>query len=120
MALEEKRIQIFRLMITTINEFRLITENKLKQYIGQCDTLRRESTCNEEYWHDMMKNKVKISFDDFIKNVNFDKLLDNGESIKDYIDNAIKTDADTAAYTSNWGDKDCIFLQTAGFEFIFI
>jgi len=91
-----------------------------KQYLGQCDSLRRKCTDNEAYWGDMMKNKSKISFNDFIHGVNMSNMLDSDETPKEYIKDSIKNDPTTAAYISKWGDKDCMFLQTAGFEFIFI
>lgn len=91
-----------------------------KQYIGQCDTLRRTCDQNEAFWHEMMKNKQKISFKTFLKNVDFQKLLDDGETAESYIKDALRTDSETAAYVSNWGDKEAMFLQTAGFEFIFV
>ena len=91
-----------------------------KQYIGQCDTLRRKCTGNEEFWHSMMKNKRKISFKQFINSVNFQQMLDDDETPEQYINNAVMSDNETAAYVSNWGDQEAMFLQTAGFEFIFV
>lgn len=91
-----------------------------KQYIGQCDTLRRKCDNNEEFWHSMMKNKKKISFKNFINRVDFNQILDNDETPEQYIKDALMTDNETAAYISNWGDKEAMFLQTAGFEFIFV
>jgi hypothetical protein len=96
-----------------------ININSKKQYLGQCDLLRR-NCANEEYWQDMMKNRVKIEFDVFLNNVNMEEMLDADENPYDYIKEALREDRETAAYKSNWGDKECMFLQTAGFEFIFI
>ena len=92
----------------------------IKQYIGKCDTLRRKCNSNEEYWHDMMKNRKKIPFGGFINSVNMQQILDADENPKDYITHSLKEDPETSAYISNWGDKECMFLQTAGFEFIFV
>lgn len=91
-----------------------------KQYLGQCDLLRHKCTENEEFWYDMMKNKHKISFNDFISNVDMSRMLDDDENPIQYIKDAIRQDPETAAYTSNWGNKPAMFLQVAGFEFIFI
>lgn len=91
-----------------------------KQYIGQCDLLRRKCDSNEEYWHNMMKNKERILFSDFINKVDMTQMIDADETPEQYIKDAVKSDFETAAYTSNWGNKECMFLQTAGFEFIFV
>lgn len=109
-------------MVTKINEFRLMLESatKLKKYIGQCDNLRKQCHDNEQMWHDMMANKVKISFEKFIKNVDMTPILDKGETPMSYIDYSMKSDPDTAVYLSKWGEDEAMFLQTAGFEFIFV
>jgi hypothetical protein len=101
---------------------RLLNENLLgkKQYIGQCDLLRRKCDSNEEYWHDMMKNKEKILFSDFINKVDMTQMIDADETPEQFIKDAVRSDFETSAYVSNWGDKECMFLQTAGFEFIFV
>lgn len=91
-----------------------------KNYIGQCNTLRIISDENEKYWHDMMKDKKKILFNKFIKSVNCEKFLDNGETMKDYINDCYLSDNTTKTYISHWGNIECMFLQTCGFEFIFI
>jgi hypothetical protein len=91
-----------------------------KQYLGQCDLLRHKCTNNEEHWHEMMANKKQIPFKTFIKNVEMQSMLDDDENPIDYIKDALREDSETATYLSNWGDKECMFLQTAGFEFIFV
>lgn len=91
-----------------------------KQYLGQCDTLRRKCSDNEEYWQDMMKNRMKIPFKTFINSVDMSKMLDIDEKPINFISDAIRTDKSTATYESNWGDKPAMFLQTSGFEFIFV
>jgi len=90
------------------------------QYLGQCDLLRHKSEENEEKWHKMMADKQQISFDDFVKSVDYNAILDEDEDIKTYLEDAVRADDSTAAYKSMWGDKETIFLQTAGFEFIFV
>lgn len=95
-------------------------KNIKKDYIGQCDTLRKISQENEYKWIDMMRDKKKISFNKFIKNINADKFLDIGESMKEYITNALLEDSTTQTYLSHWGEIECMFLQTCGFEFIFV
>lgn len=108
-------------MITTINEFKIMLENAhLKKYLGQCDTLRRGQACNEEFWQNMMNNKIEIPFKEFIDGIDASKFLDEDETMSEYIDNSLRIDSDTKTYISKWDDKDVVFLQTAGFEFIFI
>lgn len=95
--------------------------NTKKQYIGQCDLLRRKCTDNEEYWQAMMKNRKKISFEDFLASVDMRPMLDDeDEDPIQYIKDSIRQDPETAAYSSVWGNKPAMFLQVAGFEFIFV
>ena len=68
----------------------------------------------------MMKNRKKISFETLLNNVDFQAILDTDETPINYIKDSIKTDPETSAYISNWGDKEAMFFQTAGFEFIFV
>jgi predicted GNAT family acetyltransferase len=97
-----------------------VKKNTKKQYIGQCDTLRRGNEQNEEYWQQMMSNKQKIDFNQFINGVDMDRLLDDGETTQEFIQDLINSDPSTSAYVSNWGNKETYFIQTAGFEFIFV
>jgi len=97
-----------------------IFENYHKlEYFGQCDKIRCVSNTNEAYWHEMMKNKIKISIKEFINGVNFNKLLDDDESPEQWIGDALKSDPTSGVYKSNWGKENVMFFQTAGFEFIF-
>ena len=92
-----------------------------KHFIGQCDVLRKKCSENEDNWEEMMKNKKKISFNTFLSNVDFTPILDDEEeSPKQYIQDALRSDPETSTYISNWGNKECFFFQTAGFEFIFV
>ena len=106
-------------MIITINEYK---KSILMKFMGQCDTLRRMSKQNDMLWHDMMKKKRKITFDKFIDSVDYTNLLDDDgeENIYDYLKDSLLTDRSTAVYKSYWGDEPVIFLQSAGFEFIYI
>ena len=68
----------------------------------------------------MKSNKKRISFEKFIQNVNIDQILDEDENPIEYLNNLVKEDPDTATYVSNWRKDDAMFLQSGGFEFIFI
>ena len=103
-----------------IKTFEAFNNIDKKSYIGQCNTLRRMSDENEQKWHDMMKDKKEISFTKFIKNVDGNNFLDDGENMKTYIKVSTLEDDSTKTYISHWGDAECMFLQTCGFEFIFI
>jgi hypothetical protein len=104
------------------NEFSSLIEDILrkKQYIGQCDKLRCASDSNEEYWHIMMKNRKNISIQDFLNGADMSALLDDDETPEQFVNDAMRQDPEAGAYESVWGDKPCMFFQTAGFEFIFI
>ena len=91
-----------------------------KDYLGQCDTLRRISEENEIKWINMMKDKIKISFKVFVLNINPNNFIDDDENISDYLLYCKKEDPETSTYMSYWGDKECFFIQTCGFEFIFV
>lgn len=89
-------------------------------YAGQCDKLRRNNPTNEAKWQAMMVRAADVSFDSFVRHVEMSPLLDTGETPESYIAAASLTDPSTRACRSWWGDRRCWFLQTAGFEFIFV
>lgn len=89
-------------------------------YIGQCDQLRRGNADNEAKWHAMMERRAEVTFPSFVRNVDMSPLLDEGDTPESYIALASLSDPSTAAYRSWWGTQRCWFLQTAGFEFIFV
>ena len=80
-----------------------------------CDRLRQTKE-GEDFWQVMMKNKIKISENLFLKNVNIKDVLDEGETWQDYKDNARKQGDPINFYKSN----GTYFFQTAGFEFIWL
>jgi hypothetical protein len=89
------------------------------RYLGQCDVLRRNSFANERRWQKMMERKKKVSFSAFLKLTDLAPLLDDGETPRRYLDHLRRKDSATGVYESFWGDKPCLFLQSAGFEFVF-
>ncbi len=86
------------------------------KFIGPCDRVRNKSEENEQFWHEMMKNKKKISMKKFAGLADTEAMLDEGETLKDYVND----NTDVEFYSSNWGKKKAVFLQTSGFEFIFV
>ena len=97
----------------------IINEAIKKDYIGQCDILRRNCT-GEDNWQEMMQNKIEIPFNIFFDNVNMSNLLDDDESPEEFHQDNLRSDPDTKTFKSTWGGKDALFYQTAGFEFIFV
>ncbi len=106
-----------------MNIIKIINEEirkSIKQYIGQCNVLRGKCTDNEKYWQDMVKNKRPIPFNVFIKNVDIYAILDEGETPQTYIKELLISDPSTKSYISTWGNDEAMFLETHGFEFIFV
>lgn len=68
----------------------------------------------------MMKDKKEISFSKFIKSTNGDNFLDTDETMMSYISDSKRADDTTQTYISHWGSDECMFLQSCGFEFIFV
>jgi len=89
------------------------------RYLGQCDRLRMCG--DEDSWKGMMSQKQPISKEEFIAMCDMSALLDPDETADSFIDNHIAADpSGTGFYTSVWGDTPCSFMQTHGFEFIFV
>lgn len=93
---------------------------KAYDYIGQCDSLRRDCNVNEEHWQKMMKLKTPTSFKIFLASVDMSPLIDDQQTPEEYIADALKADPTTKAYKSVWNNNLAMFLQTHGFEFIFV
>lgn len=84
------------------------------EYLGQCDRLRMGDKRNEQYWQTMMEEKKPISLARLKALVDIAPILDEGETIEDFV----RSDPNAKAYESVWGGKKAVFLQVAGFEFI--
>lgn len=86
------------------------------KYIGPCDRLRHHNPVNDKNWHVMMQNKRMVSKEEFLKNVDISPLLDEDESVEDFL----KNHSDAEFFFSFWGNKSSYFMATKGFEFIFV
>ena len=95
------------------NLFKL-PKSKILTYIGQCDQLRKLPQ-GEQYWQRMMALKKPVSLHTFEEVCDTSALLDEGEGLEQFL----ADDPDSGIYTSFWGDRECMFVQTSGFEFIF-
>jgi len=58
-------------------------------------------------------------YEDVQKLVDFSKILDDDETPEEWLKNALRSDPESGAYKSNWGNELTLLFQTAGFEFIF-
>lgn len=95
------------------------------KYLGICTDLRSDKvTQGEECFQIMMKKKKRLPSKLFLLITDISKLLDEDETEEDYINARIKEDPDTKFYFSIWGTEwgtvECTFIQTCGFEYIFI
>ena len=93
---------------------------KKKKYIGKCDELRRQSLEYEGYWQTVVANKKEIPFRKFIKEVDMSPILDEGETPEEFISDCLISDSETMTYVSIWNNQEAFFLETCGFEFIFV
>jgi len=91
-----------------------------RKYVGQCDRVRRQSASNEEKWQAMMSCAEPVSATTFLENVDIGDLLEDDETAKQWIADAVRSDSSTGFYRSWWGNDRAWFIQTAGFEFIFL
>lgn len=96
----------------------LLTEKY--DFIGTCDRVRSKCEDNERYWHSMMDQKKKISDSEFLKLADVQDMLDEDEDVMDWIRDNKRQDSSASAYKSKWGNKNCVFFQVAGFEYIFV
>jgi hypothetical protein len=84
------------------------------KYIGQCDLIRKTHS-GEKFWQELMYNIIKISKEEFLKNINpYDILDSEDETIEDFI----LGDDEFYFAKSEANNKIYYFLSTHGFEFI--
>lgn len=85
------------------------------QYLGQCDALRRKPG-GEQNWKEMMRLREPATKAEFKRSVELHMILDPKETLEQFV----ADDPTAAFFRSVWGDKPCYFMQTAGFEFIWV
>lgn len=95
-------------------------KKRRRKYIGQCDRLRHESVSNEKKWQAMMSCAKRVTAAMFLENVDIADLLDENETEREWIADQVHQDPTTGFYQSWWGSDRAWFIQTAGFEFIFL
>lgn len=89
--------------------------NSIKaKYVIQCDKLRYNNK-GEQLWQNMMKNKKSMYQHNFVNYVDVKSLLGKQTLYEFLFD-----DDSSSFYSSKLGSVKCYFIQTKGFEFIFI
>lgn len=96
-------------------ERRKVSRNS--RYVGQCDRTRRLGAREEALWQQMIALARQISRAEFARNVDLSPLLDEDETPESFLSDLDRT---STFYESVWGDRRCWFIDTHGFEFIFV
>jgi len=99
--------------VTTVNWYR--RSSREFSYFGQCDRVRSD-TVGEDNWQKMMANHRKISMDEFLSHCRIEELLEEDEPLEEFI----SADPESYFAKSIWGDQECYYIMTHGFEFIFL
>lgn len=86
------------------------------RYHNQCDRFRREAG-GETDWQEMMSNAKPVSMRAFETVCNPEDMLDDGESLEEFVEGS--ADGSAGFYQSTIRNHQVLFLQTAGFEFIY-
>jgi len=89
--------------------------NEVQSYIGQCDVIRRSEE-GESFWQTLMNQAEKISKEDFLSNINPDNILEDDETVDDFI----AADPDSYFAKSIVNNNLYYFIGTHGFEFIWL
>lgn len=90
-----------------------MNDNRL-QYALSCARLR-VSDLGDQVWHSLVAKAERISFEDFSEACDLSGLLDEEETLDDYV----ATDDWAGAYKVEVDGKSVAFIQRAGFEFFF-
>lgn len=117
-------------IIITEDQFNDLMENK-KQYIGSCEQLRIKRADgsftkyykpeNEELWHQMIVNAKQIDTDTFVNSVEITTdLRDEDETPLEWVQYIMADDPTSGVYVSTWDGKEVMYLQSGGFEWIFM
>ena len=90
-----------------------MTDNKL-QYALSCNRLRVNDE-GDQVWHSLVAKAERIHFDEFSEVCDLGGLLEDGETLDDYI----SVDPWAGAYKVETDAEPVVFMQRAGFEFFF-
>lgn len=81
----------------------------------QCDRFRRAG--GEADWQEMMSNAKPVSLAAFESQSDCELMLDEGETLAEFLEGS--SDPDAGCYVSEIRGHRVLFVQSAGFEFIF-
>lgn len=107
-------------MPTLLEVFEFLLQETKFSYLGQCDKLRRNSPEREGYWQEMMAKAKPLPVKKFIQVADMAAIMDEDDEALEYISQLKSSDPTTNTYQSTWNGRPCVFLQTGGFEFIFV
>lgn len=85
------------------------------QYFNQCDRWRTQYPTGEAGWQEMIRNKSSISMSVFKKAVSYRDILDEKETLDDFI----ASDSGSGFFRSRVKGNPVFFVESCGFEFIF-
>lgn len=85
-------------------------------YLGQCDKLRRGSPRGEAAWQAMIAEAAPISREAFLAKADLGPVLDEDETGEEWT-GALD---EPRYWASRWEGKPAVFVDSAGFEFIFV
>lgn len=88
------------------------------QFHLPCDRFR-VTVEGENTWQSMMQAAKTCTLKQFLSNCDPAKMLDEDETLDDWLNTAKSEDSTTAMYKSVLDTQVLYFIQTAGFEFIF-
>ena len=96
--------------------YELVTRGK--HYIGQCDKIRSKNGLRDEkgqdFWDTVMDNYKEIELDEFLEHVNPEDLLDEDETLEDYMYDLEQEGAEAFLARAQWEGNDIYFVATGG------
>lgn len=90
--------------------------NEKYTYLEQCDRFRLFYEGGEHAWERMMKFRIPVEREVFMEIVDVSTFLDDSDEVAYYE----MQDPDTKFFVSILGEHLCVFVQSCGFEFIFV
>jgi predicted GNAT family acetyltransferase len=86
------------------------------RYLGQCDRLRLSSPHAEATWQAMIAGRKPISRAAFLAKADLGPLLDEDETKAQWL----SAQPGARFFASSWDGDKAVYIETAGFEFIFV
>lgn len=90
------------------------------RYALQCDKLIMRFEHGKALWQAMMDNRQPVDEHDVLAKIDASALLDDGETIHDWLDDNRSSDLNAGWYQSEVEGANFLFYQHSGFEFIFL